>query len=850
MVEVGWVPSTNPGNSYNSWREMKVYSHYAYIVSEVQNSGIQIVDLQYLPDSVRYVGKFTLQGHTSTHSISQEGKYLYLNGSNTGFGDGTVIVDLTSPEQPVKRGSWNGLYVHDSRILNDTIWAANIYDSKVSVINAVNKDAPQLVTQWVNLPNSGPHNCAITQDRKYIFVTDEIGAYPRLMKIWDIQDLNNIIYVTNWQPTGITSSIVHNVEIFHNYAVVAHYTAGVRLIDISDPTQPNEVAWFDTYPSDNGNSYSGCWGVYMFPSGKIIASDRQTGLYVLRPTIEMFPPLNNFNLTYPSTSITVTTFPASGETANFSWDTSATGASYKWIFGNPVVPPRKITINSYSNSVAINLGDLDAILANLGVAPGDSLVGKWDVWAFRSNPNDSLKATNGPKDLILKRGIPKLNVFNLISPINNSRIVTSSINHSNVQFNWSKSGDGTSYKLRFGSPDISTTTLEFMANFDSTISFLNSDFDAILSSLGLTPGDSIQGQWAVWAYNGNDSLKSTQTFNITFKRQDKGDFIIMYDSTSTNARVSKDSIAGALSQFGYTYDLFNRGGQTSQNTLSLRDYKCVILLGQGTSVMSESQKDSIKTYLNSGGTTSSSKSKLIIFSEDIGYLFGRNGSSYQDLDFINNYLGWDYVADRPGSSSNGLIGSYINPGLADSTIGSWPDVFKKHNNPGAQQQDVLYLYRKFINNPDSAHAIGMYETKWNVATFGTDVRSIRNSIGGPSGGPVTRILRGAIDYVFDASNSNEPLNNPEIPTEYTLSQNYPNPFNPVTKINFSIPETGLVTLKVFDITGRNVETLLNEVKNPGFYSITFNASSLASGVYFYQIETASFVNTKRMVLLK
>jgi len=94
------------------------------------------------------------------------------------------------------------------------------------------------------------------------------------------------------------------------------------------------------------------------------------------------------------------------------------------------------------------------------------------------------------------------------------------------------------------------------------------------------------------------------------------------------------------------------------------------------------------------------------------------------------------------------------------------------------------------------------------------------------------------------------LNNPEIPTEYTLSQNYPNPFNPVTKINFSIPETGLVTLKVFDITGRNVETLLNEVKNPGFYSITFNASSLASGVYFYQIETASFVNTKRMVLLK
>jgi len=86
------------------------------------------------------------------------------------------------------------------------------------------------------------------------------------------------------------------VEIYGNYALVAHYTAGIRLINISNPTAPVEAAWYDSYPSNNNNTYNGCWGVYMFPSGKIIASDRQTGLYVLKTTVPLVginDPVNN-----------------------------------------------------------------------------------------------------------------------------------------------------------------------------------------------------------------------------------------------------------------------------------------------------------------------------------------------------------------------------------------------------------------------------------------------------------------------------------------------------------------------------------------------------------------------------
>lgn len=279
--EVGFVPSTNPSSSSNVWREMKVYSHYAYIVSEVTNSGIQIVDLQYLPDSVHYVKKFLPSGFSKSHTISQEGPYLYVNGASVG--QGVTVYDLTSdPETPVKRGAYNSLYIHDCRVFNDTIYAANVYDGKISIISASNKNSlTQVIPPFNNLVSSGPHNTAVTYDRKNLLVTDEIGAFPRLLKIWNIENLYNIYHVSSWQPTGITNTIVHNVETYGDYALVAHYEAGVRLVDISNRSLPTEVAWYDTYPTNNPD-YNGCWGVYMFPTGKIIASDRSTGLYVLK----------------------------------------------------------------------------------------------------------------------------------------------------------------------------------------------------------------------------------------------------------------------------------------------------------------------------------------------------------------------------------------------------------------------------------------------------------------------------------------------------------------------------------------------------------------------------------------
>jgi len=89
-----------------------------------------------------------------------------------------------------------------------------------------------------------------------------------------------------------------------------------------------------------------------------------------------------------------------------------------------------------------------------------------------------------------------------------------------------------------------------------------------------------------------------------------------------------------------------------------------------------------------------------------------------------------------------------------------------------------------------------------------------------------------------------------ISTGYKLSQNFPNPFNPVTKITFNIPRSGFVNLKVFDISGKEIALLVNEIKSAGEYSFDFDASALSSGTYFYSIKTGDFTMTKRMVLIK
>ena len=111
-----------------------------------------------------------------------------------------------------------------------------------------------------------------------------------------------------------------------------------------------------------------------------------------------------------------------------------------------------------------------------------------------------------------------------------------------------------------------------------------------------------------------------------------------------------------------------------------------------------------------------------------------------------------------------------------------------------------------------------------------------------------------LSLIIDAADTNiidrvYPYGKPVI-NNYILSQNYPNPFNPVTIIGYTLPQPGRVTIKVYDLLGNEIQTLINEQKNAGNYKVEFNAGNLSSGVYFYKMQTGKFLEVKKLMLLK
>ena len=107
----------------------------------------------------------------------------------------------------------------------------------------------------------------------------------------------------------------------------------------------------------------------------------------------------------------------------------------------------------------------------------------------------------------------------------------------------------------------------------------------------------------------------------------------------------------------------------------------------------------------------------------------------------------------------------------------------------------------------------------------------------------------SVRCVKDNGNT-EVINELSNPDGYTLFQNYPNPFNPTTKISYQIPEPRFVLLKVFDVLGNEIATIVNEEKAPGEYEVEFNASKYSSGIYFYKLQTGNYSMIKKMVILK
>jgi hypothetical protein len=286
-----------------------------------------------------------------------------------------------------------------------------------------------------------------------------------------------------------------------------------------------------------------------------------------------------------------------------------------------------------------------------------------------------------------------------------------------------------------------------------------------------------------------------------------------------------------------------RTSELQNNNFNLNDFDYVFWILSDESTINETfnsvEQQLVKNYLENGGN-------LFISGSEIGWDLDYKGSA-SDKDFYNNYLKADYVSDDAASSSVfGVVNSSLNG--CDFNIGQtyeedYPDeitifggsslCMKFSNNKGAGIQFAGY-FNNSINRSSLIHLSFPLETTANDESFNS-------------------VITKSINYFNSAQVSVDEQN--QTVYNFSLEQNYPNPLNPSTNIRYNIPsnvkgEMSKVTLKIYDVLGKEVAILVNEEQSAGNYEVNFDASKLSSGVYFYTLTTDNFKQSKKMILLK
>jgi hypothetical protein len=190
------------------------------------------------------------------------------------------VVSLVDPENPDDINTVSTPAIHDVYARNDTVYVAEGNAHSFSIYDLSDKESPELLAR-VSVPGGGyVHNIWPTDDGTHVMTTEETTG--KTVKMWDIRDMNNIDQVGEY--LGV-NSIAHNTHIMGDFAYISHYTAGVTVVDISDPTNLVEVARYDTYPLNDNPGFQGCWGAFPFTqNGMVFASDLEGYLTVLQFT--------------------------------------------------------------------------------------------------------------------------------------------------------------------------------------------------------------------------------------------------------------------------------------------------------------------------------------------------------------------------------------------------------------------------------------------------------------------------------------------------------------------------------------------------------------------------------------
>ncbi len=324
-----------PGGQVTTWRDIKTFRDRAFAVSDNTSEGLMIFDLSNIQDTIiKTYHSADFFGKSHNIYIDEENGRLYATGTTFQV-QGLVILDIaTNPDNPILLASIPmpaGGYVHDIYVKNNIAYCSQGYDG-FFIWDFTIPTNPVLIA---DVETGGyNHSSWVTADGNYAIYAEEVPIGMPLGVI-DLTDMvnGNIEVVHTFKfpllAPNHEDNRPHNPFIRGNYLIVSYYHDGVQIFDISDPLNPVQVAYYDTFDNDAYNGFEGCWGVYpFFQSETIIASDINEGLLVLKADSIDFAPVSP-NLTPDAEIVSNVPSPfCEGETALLTVESGA--ENYQW----------------------------------------------------------------------------------------------------------------------------------------------------------------------------------------------------------------------------------------------------------------------------------------------------------------------------------------------------------------------------------------------------------------------------------------------------------------------------------------------------------------------------------------
>ncbi|HMS66603.1 MAG TPA: choice-of-anchor B family protein [Saprospiraceae bacterium] len=283
---------TAPG-ARSIWRDMKFYDNHIYVTQDQDTFGLTIIDVSQAPDSISHTQwkpQLTIGNNNArflrAHNLYIDEKgFAYISGHNLSR-RGVMILDLNvNPKEPILVSAVDVFYSHDSYVKDDILYSSELSNG-FGIYDVSNKFVPIELGRGRS-GNNFTHNAWLSDSTKILFTTDEVAS--GYVESYDVSDPSNIRYLDRYKTNAGNSRVIpHNAHVLGDFVVTSWYTDGVIIKDVSDPANIVKVGSYDTYIGNiptSGSLFLGCWGAYPFlPSGLILASDINTGLYVFKPT--------------------------------------------------------------------------------------------------------------------------------------------------------------------------------------------------------------------------------------------------------------------------------------------------------------------------------------------------------------------------------------------------------------------------------------------------------------------------------------------------------------------------------------------------------------------------------------